>query len=1445
VEVLELVMIMEIKNINTGNLSTDGGNVHIGDINNFVIKVLSNPDYQKTKNLKAIRQTKKVLDKITSNIAGITLKRDLSNISIQDLLIDNQFIFINGVAGSGKSVYAKQLLESLNDTCIISFVADQFLESSLITTLNKVNIDESIEDVFEEFAEFPKKLIYIDSFEKLLEGQAEAFQELIFELKKNPNIKIIVSCRDYAIETLKFKFSIDKCKNINVPVLTDDEIKYFVENIPTLQQIVSNNNLTEILRVPKYLSLAERLIQKSTNDLSKISEITFKKELWEHIIQNKTVTIDSINTRREIAFINLTVKRAKELSILTNASDIDQLAIQQLSYDGILFGENGLYAPSHDIFEDWGLIKNFDKYKIENSNIIEFYRNVGNEPAIRRGYRLWIEKEIEESSNSIYNFILETISKNEIDDYWKEEVLTAVIKSQYCKKYFTENEVKLLENNFTLLKRFIHLLKICGKDSQQVPNNKGWDIVIEFLHEKLDELKDLYSLILKLIFEWENILYFGIIENQDTPKYVGKIVFKILNDFDEDSSWMNYGESNSLTEKGIKLLYQLSEYIPEEIKIILDDILNDSLDSEKLKREKIKFALSHFYSGSLPKNFPDELILLANKNWRKKVGKNKENDFYDSSYGVEQHFGLTKKHDFSYFPHSAYQTFFYKLIKFHPWKALAFIIDFTNYVSEQYIESTFLKDDGFGRKSDEIIELDLLYDSQIFKIKGSDYLWSINRGGQTTVPYLLQSIVVALERYLYEIGSIESEQIDTFLQTFYDKIYKKSNSVILLSVLSSITMAYPEKVGNKLLPFLSDKYFFIWDRHRQMNEYNSGALLNMPNSSAEGDLCDKERKDALGWQHRTKYSLGFQSFIFEYQVRYVDLRDEIFQMLDILKSKIKEDDIYGKKILVEIDLRNQKVEKIENEEGKVMLQISPNYSIDRDLENVMIKNQEKSIISNKDSSYSLWVTNIYQKKSEENKTYKFWKECFNYLTDVNNSYSDPIMAFPVGTFAVLGLESFDSELNDIEFKYCIDIIIDISNRIFQKQLKEYDFENPDFSISIYDYDSIFSILPQLLKFKEKITIEQKKTIRGLIYTFLRDLNVQKEHHLKLFYKSFKGFLWKIDYQFAHNCFTSLILYAEFNKKYPQHKQYSNNQIKTIQLEQKVILDFVENNREEFIFSNISYSNYSQWDLHKALFIFPTNELFYFSNDFVQIIFKAQIESYTLDLDRYSSTNYYEIGNTIKDVINEFLLENEFTENSKHLFNQIIDVNLNLFYKNRKIYDIKKYVESLIEFFYYKVDNNSENELIKTNFWIYWNELYLKIKDNNNFSQEFLFYSSYWKSDVKEWKVLKGKSEKYLIDIENLSYVNIKALMQLLSNLGFDYLMPNGLKILVKHLKADSINFDYYYGEKLIMNCFKQKIKEIKEDRILLEDFLWLLDLMINLGSSKAYLIRENIILYKH
>jgi len=1440
--------------ISNSIINTEGGDFINGD-NNFIQKIFFNFAYNKAGLKSIVKQTKNVLNKIQSDISGHILKRNLTDLPIEEILVNNQFLFIDGEAGSGKSAYAKQILETLDNTCIISFAADQFLKSSLINTLHEINVDLSIEEIFNEFEEFSNKLIYIDSFEKLLEGDAESFRELVAVLKENKEIKLIVSCRSYALETLKFNY-FDKqlLQNnsavINVPQLNDEELQYFVEKIPALDSIVQNMNLAEIIRTPKYLSLAEKLITASDEDLSIIDVVEFKKQLWKNIVGGSNAPFEE---QRQNTFVSIAVKRAKNLTLLTTANEFDSETVYRLKSDGVLFEENNLYAPSHDIFEDWGLIKYINCLKVENPKIDVFYSLLTNEPAIRRGFRLWVESKIEESESWIYNFVIDTINNASIENHWKDEVLISIIKSDLCDKFFKEYKDKLLEDDLKLLKRVIHLLKISGKDFNQSPNNKGWDVVIKFLFENLNELTEIHTQILRLLYDWENILYVGKITNKETPKYVGKLVNTIINNFEEGVDWMNAGESNSLTEKGIQLLYNLSEYIPEEIKVLLDNLFIENKDEDydvrNKKDKQIKYALSHFHTGTLPKYFPDELIALANLKWKyKKVKSTSRFGFEHYESGIEHHFGITNKHDFKYFPESAYQTFVYKFLNSNPWKALDFIIDFTNHCAENYVNSNFLKDNESFISADDRTAIDILYNQKTYSIYGSNYLWLINRGGQITVPDLLQSIVVALEKYLYELGQIESEKIDEIIQSFFDKVYTKSNSVILISVLSSIAMAYPKKVGNKLLPLISDKNFFDWDRNRWISDQRDYALGGIFDSYSK--ICTQERQNALKWEHRKKYYRGLTGFLIEYQVLYGNFNGKLFEMFDYMESKHDKSDVYFLKLLSEIDGRKQKVEEIEHE-GKKVIQISPNYSVDSTLEKEMQKNEEQSNVQNQYSKYTLWVSQNFQKKSEENVTYEYWKECFEYCQNYDKSKIDFFNAFPIGTLATLGLDLFSEELTDEEFEFCVNTIIEIAQKLFERKKNErFDLGNFDYSISIYDNDSVYGSLPKLLNFKERLSEQHMSDIKALTFFFLRDLNKELDIYLKHLYDSFKKYVWSTDYQYAYNCFIGIILYAEFFKKYPRHDRYSDEEIKTIQEEEKEILSFVENNKSVYELTSLSYSKYSHWELEKAVDIFPIYEEFDFSYSFLELIFNAQIESYSLEKQSYSSIDYHKIGFTIKETIIDFLFEIPFNDNTKNFFEFILNTGINFKPEKRKEYDVLKYIRETIELFYYKVDDNKDSEKMLNNLWHFWEILYLKVKNETKlFNKEFLFYSKYWKYEADSWFVLKNDnvSSIYLKKIECLDYLNIEALMQLFSGIGFQNLMPQGIKVLTKHLKSDlkqlpSIN--YYYGEKLIMRCFKDKIKQIKEDESLLNEFLWFLNQMVDLGSSKAYYIRENLILYK-
>ena len=139
--------------ISNSTINTKGGDFVNGD-NNFIQKIIINLENKEARLRSIIEQTKNVLNKIQSDISGIQLKRNLIDLPVTDLINENQYIFIDGEAGSGKSAYAKQILESLDDTCVISFAADQFLKSSLINTLHEISVDLSIQEIFSEFKEF-------------------------------------------------------------------------------------------------------------------------------------------------------------------------------------------------------------------------------------------------------------------------------------------------------------------------------------------------------------------------------------------------------------------------------------------------------------------------------------------------------------------------------------------------------------------------------------------------------------------------------------------------------------------------------------------------------------------------------------------------------------------------------------------------------------------------------------------------------------------------------------------------------------------------------------------------------------------------------------------------------------------------------------------------------------------------------------------------------------------------------------------------------------------------------------------------------------------------------------------------------------------------------------------------------------------------------------------
>lgn len=191
----------------------------------------------------------------------------------------------------------------------------------------------------------------------------------------------------------------------------------------------------------------------------------------------------------------------------------------------------------------------------------------------------------------------------------------------------------------------------------------------------------------------------------------------------------------------------------------------------------------------------------------------------------------------NYSPAGADQTPIYTLLYISPLKTLNFIIDLINYCIEYYCTST--------KTLNDITEIDVYHNGTISKQFGSYYLWGIYRGAiHITIPCLLQSIHMALEKYLLELDKVNLE----FVKTIMDYILSKSKTVSLTAVVASIVMSNPERYWRYALDLFRTKELFDYDSVRCMVESEHSLFIGMD------ALMDKniaqERNDSAALEFR-------------------------------------------------------------------------------------------------------------------------------------------------------------------------------------------------------------------------------------------------------------------------------------------------------------------------------------------------------------------------------------------------------------------------------------------------------------------------------------------------------------------------------------------------------------------------------------------------------------------
>lgn len=840
--------------------------------------------------LESERIINQVEDKIKYQNYEISFDRKEKLDLLKESIKENKITIVLGESGVGKTALIKTYYEKNKNKNSI-----YILRSEQIKKIKDIN--ELFGYDFYKFLNFYKneeintKIIIIDSLEKLVDFDIKIFNDLLYELKE---WKIVCTLQEEFFKDIESTFFYDEKVNIiKIEKLELKELENIAEKNNFLLPIKSKKTM-ELIKIPFYL---KEYLKCELNE-----DINFKDKIWNRIKDKEY-------------FLKLIEEKIK--NNLIYIENYDSNLIQNLLTSNILKLENTNLYVCHDLYEELAIEKIIEAKFANCLRPEEIIERIEKKYLVKKVFRRWIidklsidDKKIKELvRNSIFNI-------EEGNKIWLDEVLVAMLLSDYSEKFFKDFKSELLKDDCKLLDNISKLLKIRCKETKN-PIGKGWEQYIQFFCDNFEEINNLENGI-KII---ENG-YIIIKSNKELLKKVGDVAIEILNN----------ERNNNLFIIILNIALEILE-IKEKVKNIFQNFIKNPFENNKYG----KFIRYIFENEIYLLIFFKEALELTNLFWKQQKEKK-----YGYSLTYDSRYGLNEKFYSNYTEATPYLTFINTFLYFKFEETLDFIINFTNECIENYKKSKI--------KEYEII--DLYIDTEVNTQIINRDIWNLYRGIENDSK-LLSSIHMALEKNLLEIKR-SSDEIERILI----KILKNSKSASLTAVVTSIATAnFTTQIKvNKIL--FKTKELFYYDKMRKSRE-NLGITRYIWNKFIREE---RVRSDKL--EHR---KIDLLDILFNYLINNKE-KKEIYKILDNHYNNLKPNEKEIKINLLRLDLRNY-----EEIEGKLNLKKEIEEEIIKEEQNFLKKNYSKFIILNDLKLRVFLEKEIEIKSDSENKYFELLK----------------------------------------------------------------------------------------------------------------------------------------------------------------------------------------------------------------------------------------------------------------------------------------------------------------------------------------------------------------------------------------------------------------------------------------------------------------------------------------
>lgn len=1412
------------------------------------------------------RHSKNILSHINTEISFQQQRFEIVREKEVDQLTSdpNQVFIISGIGGVGKTVVVKKAFENLKDKIpFYVFKATEFELRSISDFFSNFNFY----DFVKSHSGIEGKTIVIDSAEKLLDlRNIDPFKEFLTAIVED-DWKVIFTTRDAYLRDLNYQFfEIYNIvpKNIGIRCLELEELNTISgENNFSLPK---DDKILELIRNPFYLN--EYLKYYIDEDEMKYAE--FKLKLWEQRIKRS-------KPEREKCFIEFASKRTDTGQFFVNVSPDLSIYCDELMKDGMLGYEEPGYFITHDIYEEWALEKIINREFANRSGEANFFKVLGDSLPIRRSLRNWISEKLLLEEHEIVRFIEDVIENDDIESFWKDELFVSILLSDYSKIFFQVFKSKLLSNECELLKRLTFILRISCKEVddeffkqlgiKQVdlwtlecvltkPKGQGWKALIEFAYQNLDEIGvENINFILPLIKDWNDKVVSG-----TTTRFASLIALRFYRwIIDKDVYYSREDKKEVL----FKTIINGSGEVKDELKEIFTDILSNKWKNYRDPYYDFsRYILTKIEAMSICEVLPDEVIELADLFWTYTPSKRQSmyglRDEIEHSFGLERYVG-------NYHPSSAYQSPIYWLLKISPRKTINFILRFANKSIKTYIKSTH------ALKYDSINEIEIeLSNGRIKKQYISSCIWNLYRGtGSPVTPYLLQSLHMALEKYLLEIAKhIESKVLENWL-TY---LLEYSDSASISSVVTSIVLAYPERTFNTAKILFNTKEFIIYDTKRLVFEHSAKSLYSIGQLMGTGNnsFYDKERIKTCDDKHRKE---SLENLFLKYQIFAMNGTSEdeakkrqkiLWKILDRYYSRLpikdeqSEDDKIWRLFLARMDCRKMDIKAEETADG-ILFQFEP--EIEPEINNFREKNQKAQNEQMKHIPLKQWAE-LKFKNDESYKQYEKFennsklaleevKEILDKLDTIEtpklvNAVRNEDEQFhlfnystPSKVCTVLIHHSSD-DLSEEDKELCKDVLI--STVIASVQTNYFYQLDDGVQEAIISLPKLIELFPEeieTIKCLLLLTLFKEESVGGLLATERFSIFPMMAIHK----------LWEDEFDHAHSL---LLGYLFLKSKYEElidliqkenfeagnYEVDYNNLLDRFLNENKINLTrMVENKLCVSEAGDIQSKDISL--LATAFRLMPVKlenkEHFTISHEIISLYAKV------LTQDRDDKIDYCVRDEFYKKFA--YVVLNAEKSDASKLIRPFVDN-----------FNSSKPIAELLQELVLAEDHLNKYD----NFWFVWNSFKEKVmkvaKDGKRYSSDvvmsYLFARTPWKKSTKAWHSLRAENTRFFKDVADQigQYPStLYSISKLLNDIGSQFIdegiiwISNMLSKNADYKKLKLKTNTLYYLENIVKKYAYMEREKIKRSKQLRQRMLVILNFLIEKGSCIGYILRERII----